>query len=135
MQEQTQDELREAEPRPALLLPQEHHPQDGRQTLRLPLRLRRAGHAGKDGPGGADQYERSAHQHGVVAVSGRGDVGPQQRNVGIAVGERSQGTKLSDLRRPRGGGVVHRDPLSRQPDNFEMLHVWRRIITHDPRVC
>lgn len=39
VQEQTQDELREAEPWPALLLPQEHHPQDGGQTLRLPLRV------------------------------------------------------------------------------------------------
>ena len=39
-QEQAQDELREAEPRPALLLRQEHHPQDGRQEIRLPLRLR-----------------------------------------------------------------------------------------------
>lgn len=100
VQEQTQDELWEAEPRPALLLPQEHHPQDGWQTLCLPLRLRRAGHAGKDGPGGADQYECSAHQHRVVAVPGRGDVGPQQRNVGIAVREHSQGTakaKLSTL--------------------------------------
>lgn len=39
VQEQTQDELRKVEPWPALLLPQEHHPQDGGQTLRLPLRL------------------------------------------------------------------------------------------------
>ena len=34
-QEQAQNELREAEPRTALLLRQEHYPQDGRQTLRL----------------------------------------------------------------------------------------------------
>lgn len=60
-EEQTQDELREAEPRPTLLLPQEHHPQDGGKTLRLPLRLRHTGHAGKDGAGGVDQPERSAH--------------------------------------------------------------------------
>ena len=38
-EEQAQDELREAEPRPALLLSQEHHPQDGGEALRLPLRL------------------------------------------------------------------------------------------------
>ena len=41
-QEQAEDELREAVARPALLLRQEHHTQDGRQTLRLPLRLRPA---------------------------------------------------------------------------------------------
>lgn len=46
VQEQTQNELREAEPRPALLLPQEHHPQNRWQAIRLPLRLRRPGHAG-----------------------------------------------------------------------------------------
>ena len=34
-QEQAQDELREAVARPPLLLRQEHHPQDGRQTLHL----------------------------------------------------------------------------------------------------
>lgn len=58
VQKQTQDELREAEPRPALLLPQEHHPQNRGQALRLPLCLRRARHAGKDGQGGAGQLER-----------------------------------------------------------------------------
>lgn len=68
VQEQTQDELREAEPRPALLLPQEYHPQDCRQTLRLPLCLWHAGHAGKDGGGGLEQSERLTHQHGVLAV-------------------------------------------------------------------
>lgn len=39
-QEQAQDELREAQPRPALLLRQEHHTQDGGQEVRLPVRLR-----------------------------------------------------------------------------------------------
>jgi len=38
-QEQAQDELREAESRPALLLRQEHHSQDARSPLRLPLRV------------------------------------------------------------------------------------------------
>lgn len=81
VQEQTQDELREVEPWPALLLPQEHHPQDGGETLRLPLCLRHSGHAGKDGAGGTDQSERFAHKHRVVAVSwgtGGSDVGAQQ---------------------------------------------------------
>lgn len=39
-QEQAQDELWETVARPALLLRQKHHPQDGRQTLCLPLRVR-----------------------------------------------------------------------------------------------
>lgn len=75
VQEQTQDELREAEPRPPLLLPQEHHPQDGGQTLRLPLCLRCAGHAGKDGAGGPDQSERFAHERGRVMAVPRGTGG------------------------------------------------------------
>ena len=41
-QEQAEDELREAVPWSPLLLRQEHHPQDGWQTLRLPFRLRPA---------------------------------------------------------------------------------------------
>ncbi len=41
-EEQTEDELREAVARPPLLLRQEHHPQDGGEALRLPLRLRPA---------------------------------------------------------------------------------------------
>lgn len=45
-EEQTQDELREAESWPAILLRQEHHPQDGWQTLRLPLCLQPARPAG-----------------------------------------------------------------------------------------
>ena len=36
-QEQAQDELREAVQGPALLLRQAHHPQDGRQEVRVPL--------------------------------------------------------------------------------------------------
>ena len=39
-EEQAQDELREAQPRLALLLRQEHHPQDGGQALRVQVRLR-----------------------------------------------------------------------------------------------
>lgn len=39
-QEQTQNELRETIARPALLLRQEHHSQDGRQAIRLPFRVR-----------------------------------------------------------------------------------------------
>jgi len=38
-QEQAQDELREAESERALLLRQEHHPQDARQAIRLQVRL------------------------------------------------------------------------------------------------
>ncbi|KAG7247055.1 hypothetical protein CRUP_015791, partial [Coryphaenoides rupestris] len=45
-EEQAQDELREAEPRPALLLRQKHNPQDGGQAIRLLLHLRPAGAAG-----------------------------------------------------------------------------------------
>ena len=41
-QEQAQDELREAVARPPLLLRQEHHPQDGRQAVRLPVCVRPA---------------------------------------------------------------------------------------------
>ena len=39
-EKQAEDELREAESRPALLLRQEHHPQDGGQALRVQVRLR-----------------------------------------------------------------------------------------------
>lgn len=45
-EEQLKDELRETESRPALLLWQEHHPQDGWKTLRLPLHLQPARAAG-----------------------------------------------------------------------------------------
>lgn len=44
-QEQTKDELREAEPRSALLLRQEHHPQDIREEVRLPFRLQPGEHS------------------------------------------------------------------------------------------
>lgn len=40
--EQTEDELWEVKPRTQVLLRQEHYPQDGRQTLRLPFCLRSA---------------------------------------------------------------------------------------------
>lgn len=66
MQEQTENELREAEPRPALLLPQEHHPQDGRQALRLPFRLRRAGHAREERSGSPGQYEHLAGERSIA---------------------------------------------------------------------
>ena len=49
-QEQAQDELREAEPRAPLLLRQEHHPQDAREALRVPVRLRPGQAAGLLGP-------------------------------------------------------------------------------------
>lgn len=38
-QKQTKNELREAQPRPALLLRQEHHPQDRWKAIRLPFCL------------------------------------------------------------------------------------------------
>lgn len=38
-QEQTENELRETESRPALLLRQEHYTQDGRQKIRVQIRL------------------------------------------------------------------------------------------------
>lgn len=66
VQEQTQNELREAEPRPALLLPQEHHPQNRRQALRLPLRLRCAEHVGEKRSGGSGQHEHLAGERRIA---------------------------------------------------------------------
>lgn len=45
-EKQTQNELWETQSGPALLLRQEHHPQDSRQALRLPLCVQPAGPAG-----------------------------------------------------------------------------------------
>ena len=45
-QEEAEDELRETEPRPALLLRQEHHTQDGRTTLCLPVCVQPRGRSG-----------------------------------------------------------------------------------------
>lgn len=61
-EKQAEDELREAESRPALLLRQEHHPQDVGEALRLPLRLRPAESAGLHG-GGAAQHAGSPAGH------------------------------------------------------------------------
>lgn len=60
VQEQTENELREAEPRPALLLPQEHHPQNSRQALCVPIRLRCAGYAWEKRSGSSGQHEHLA---------------------------------------------------------------------------
>uniref|UniRef100_A0A8B9CUY1 ETS proto-onco 1, transcription factor n=1 Tax=Anser brachyrhynchus TaxID=132585 RepID=A0A8B9CUY1_9AVES len=67
-EKQAQDELREAEPWPALLLRQEHHPQDGREALRLPLRLRPAEPAGLHAGGAPHHAGRQAGCRRVKAA-------------------------------------------------------------------
>ena len=64
-EEQAQDELREAEPRPALLLRQEHHPQDGGQALRLPLCVQPAGPARLRARGAARHAGRQRQEPGL----------------------------------------------------------------------
>lgn len=64
-EEQAEDELREVESRPALLLRQEHHPQDFWEALRLPFRLRPAEPAGIHGGGAAQHAGSSAGHRGL----------------------------------------------------------------------
>lgn len=70
-EKQAQDELREAQPRFALLLRQEYHPQDVRQALRVPLRVRPAELAGLHARGTARHPGRPAG-HGGLSPPGPG---------------------------------------------------------------
>uniref|UniRef100_A0A8D1T6R3 PNT domain-containing protein n=1 Tax=Sus scrofa TaxID=9823 RepID=A0A8D1T6R3_PIG len=64
-EKQAQDELREAEPRSALLLRQKHHPQDLGQALRVPLRVRPPEPAGVHARGAARHPGRPAGHGGL----------------------------------------------------------------------
>lgn len=70
-EKQAQDELREAQPRFALLLRQEYHPQDVREALRVPLRVRPAELAGLHARGAARHPGRPAG-HGGLSLPGPG---------------------------------------------------------------
>ena len=72
-EEQAQDELREAQPGPTLLLRQEHHPQDEREAVRVPVRLRPAEPAGLQARGllQSDRDRASGRRRGRVNVPRR----------------------------------------------------------------
>lgn len=67
-EKQAKNELWEAQPRPTLLLWQEHHPQDFRETLRVSLRVRPAEPAGVHG-GGAACDAGGAAWHGGLSLT------------------------------------------------------------------
>lgn len=65
-EKQAKNELRKAQPRPTLLLRQEHHPQDFGEALRVSLRVRPAEPAGVHG-GGAARHAGGAARHGGLS--------------------------------------------------------------------